>query len=124
MRASRLAGALADTYGMSLDAAKKRISRVSPPIRRFPIRLLPRKEAFLYHEDDRNSEWYWNSLIRDLRESKSIYGLALDGLLARGGLAQRQSFSVVAGSPEAQRKQVPLSGVLDNLVLCPANTRR
>ena len=116
MRSSRLAGALADTCGLSHDAAKKRVSRVSPPIRKFPIRLLPKNEAFLYHEDDRNSERFWDGLVRDLRESGSIYGLAIDGLMARGGLAQRASFNVVSGSPEAQKKQVPLSGVLDNLV--------
>ena len=116
MRAARLVRVLTKTYGLSLDAAKKRVSRVSPPIRKFPIRLLPKNEAFLYHQDDRNSERYWNCLVCALRESGSIYGLALDGLMARGGLAQRPSFNVVAGSPEAQKKQVPLSRVLGNLV--------
>ena len=115
MRASRLAAALTDRYGLSPDAARKRVSRVLPPIRKFPFRLLPKSEAFLYHEDDRNSERYWDGLLRDLRETGSIHGLAIDGLLARGGQAQRTSFGVVAGSPEAQRKQVPLSRVLDNL---------
>lgn len=115
MRASRLACALSERYGLSPVAARKRVSRVSPPIRKFPFRLLPKNEAFLYREEDRNSELYWEGLVRDLRESGSIHGLALDGLVARGGQAQRASFNVVAGSPEAQRKQVPLSGVLDNL---------
>ena len=115
MRASRLASALTGEYGLSSDAARKRVSRVSPPIRKFPIRLLPKNEAFLYREGDQNSEKFWAALLRDLRESGSIYGLALDGLMARGGLAQRASFNVVAGSPEAQKKQVPLSRVLDNL---------
>ena len=110
MRASNLAAYLADTYGLSPDAAKQRVSRASPP-----IRLLPKNEAFLYHQDDRNSESFWEALVRSLRESSSIYGLALDGLIDRGGLAQRQSFNVVAGAPEAQKKQVPLSGLLDNL---------
>ena len=116
MRASRLSGTLTETYDLSPNAAKKRVSRVSRPIRKFPIRLLPKNEAFLYHEDDRNSKRYWDGLVRDLRESGSIYGLALDGLVARGGLAQRPSFNVVAGAPEAQKKQVPLAGVLDNLI--------
>ena len=116
MRAAHLAAYLTVTYGLSHDAAKQRVSRASPPIRKFPIRLLPKNEAFLYHQDDRNSERFWEALVRSLRESSSIYGLALDGLIARGGLAQRQSFNVVAGAPEAQKKQVPLSGLLDNLV--------
>ena len=115
MRASRLAAALTDRYGLSPDAARKRVSRVLPPIRKFPFRLLPKSEAFLYHEGDRNSDRYWDGLLRDLRETRSIHGLAIDGLMARGGQAQRNSFDVVAGSPEAQKKQVPLSRVLDNL---------
>ena len=116
MRASHLAAYLTSTYGLSPDAAKQRVSRASAPILKFPIRLLPKNEAFLYHQDDRNSEKFWEALVRSLRESSSIYGLALDGLIARGGLAQRPSFNVVAGAPEAQKKQVPLSGLLDNLV--------
>ena len=115
MRASRLAAALTDRYALSPDAARKRVSRALPPIRKFPFRLLPKSEAFLYHEGDRNSERYWDGLLRDLRETGSIHGLAIDGLLARGGQAQRTSFDVVAGAPEAQRKQVPSSRVLDNL---------
>lgn len=116
MRSSRLASELVSQLGLSEDAAKKRVSRVSPPIRKFPIRLLPKNEAFLYHQDDLNSERFWHGLVRDLRETGSIYGLALDGLMARGGIAQRASFNVVSGSPEAQARQVPLSGVLANLV--------
>ena len=85
-------------------------------IHRFPIRLLPKNEAFLYHETDRNSQRFWDGLLRDLRGSDSIYGLAVDGLIARGGLARLRSFNVVAGSPVGQKKQVPLSRVLDNLV--------
>lgn len=118
MRAARLANALVDSQGLSHDAAKKRVSRVSrgsSSIRKFPIRLLPKNEAFLYHEDERNSPRFWEGLVRDLRESKSIYGLAFDGLKGRGGLAQLASFKVVSGSPEAQKKQVPLAGVLENL---------
>ena len=115
MRASRLAAMLTDRYDLTPAAARKRVSRVLPPIRKFPVRLLPRSESFLYVENQRNSERYWDSLLRDLRESGSIHGLAFDGLLARGGQAQLTSFNVVAGSPKAQKKQVPLSRVLKNL---------
>ena len=115
MRASRLAAALSDRHGLSPDAARKRVSRVSPPIKKLRVGLLPRSEAFLYHQDHRKSEWFWDCLLRDLRESGSIHGVAIDGLLARGGQAQLTSFNVVAGSPEAQKKQIPLSRVLENL---------
>lgn len=115
MRSSRLAKVLSNSHGLSDTAARKQISRAQYPVVRFPIRLLPKKEAFLYVEEDRNSDRFWTALLDDLRASGSVYGLALDGLLARGGIAQRSSFNVVSGSPVAQTKQVPLSGVIDNL---------
>lgn len=115
MRSARLAEILSKTHRLSDAAARKQISRAKYPVMRFPIRLLPKKEAFLYIEDDRNSDRFWAALLSDLRASGSVYGLALDGLLARGGIAQRSSFSVVSGSPVAQAKQVPLAGVIDNL---------
>lgn len=115
MRSARLAETLSKLHGLSDTAARKQISRARYPVMRFPIRLLPKKEAFLYIEDDRNTDRFWAALLSDLRASGSVYGLALDGLLARGGIAQRSSFGVVSGSPVAQAKQVPLSGVIDNL---------
>ena len=99
MRSSRLAGEVAKACGLSADAAKKRVSRESSPIRKLPIRLLPKNEAFLYHEDDQNSEKFWLALVRDLRESGSVYGLALDGLMARGSIAQRSSLSTKLRPP-------------------------
>ena len=100
---------------ISVDAARQRVSRARPPIHKFSIPLLPKKEAFLYHQDDWESERFWEGLVRDLRETRSIYGFALYGLQARGGRAQRASFDVICGSPKAQRKQVPLARVLERL---------
>ena len=115
MRSSRLVQELTHRESISVDAAKKRVSRTQPPIRKFPIRLLPKNEAFLYLQNDQNSDGFWDGLVRDLDETHSIYGLALFGLMARGGLARQASFNVISGAPEAQKKQVPLARVLDTL---------
>jgi hypothetical protein len=90
--------------GLSAEAARQRVSRVAPPIRRFPIPLLPKREAFLYLEKDRNSERYWQNFIRDLRASGSVYAAALDGMIARGGMIRADQFKAVSGAPVMPRK--------------------
>lgn len=107
MRSSRLVDGLFKTESISVDAAKQRVSPAQPPIHKFLTRLLPKNEAFLYHQADWKSERFWEGLVRDLRETRSIYGLALYGLIARGGLAQRTSFDVICGSPKAPKKANP-----------------
>lgn len=115
MRSSRLVKRLVDSSKVTTDAARKQISRIRSPIYRFPIRLFPKNESFLYRDIDRNSERFWNALVRDLRESGSVHGLAIDGLAAKGGIAQIAGFKVVSGAPEAQKKQVPVAGVIQRL---------
>ena len=114
MRSSRLAGHLASKLSIAGDAARKQISRVRAPVCRLPY-MLPKRESFLYREDDWGTEKYWLALLADLRESGSIYGMAIDGLVARGGLAQAASFKVVSGAPVAQKGQVPVEGVIKRL---------
>jgi len=37
-----------------------------------PYQLLPKSEAFIYRDTDRNSERFWSALVSDLRETNSI----------------------------------------------------
>ena len=71
-RAARLAKLLQDSNGLGAAAARKRISRVRPPIRRYPLPLLPKREAFLYLEEDRNGQRFWDNLVNDLRDSAGM----------------------------------------------------
>ena len=71
---------------IALRADRKRISRIKPPVRRFPVQLFPKGESFLYLEQQRSSERFWTSLHAALRDANSICGYAIDGLLARGGV--------------------------------------
>ena len=115
MRSSRLGGFIAKKYALNGESARKQVSRLTGPVLRLPYKLLPKNEAFLYRSEDRNTAKYWEALQRDLRETGAVYGMALDGLEARGGIAQTASFSVVTGAPVRQRKQVPIHGVLQRL---------
>ncbi len=85
--------------GMTAEAARQRISRAQPPVHRFPIPMLPKREAFLYLKEDRNSERFWDNFMRDLRATGSVFGIAIDGMIARGGFIKKNDFSVISSAP-------------------------
>jgi hypothetical protein len=121
-RSARLAEALQAEFGITAVTARKRVSRAIPPIRRFPIPMLPKRESFLYHQDQRSTEVFWTNFIRDLRDTNSIYAAALDGLVARGGVVPVDEFAVISGAPLALQKQVSSSAVAERL--CKAGAIR
>jgi hypothetical protein len=114
-RSSAVAARLQDEFGLTPEAARKRLSRIRAPLRSFPIPLLPKREAFLYRQQDRNTERFWTNLHRDLRETESVMGAAIDGLAARGGIVSADEFAVISGAPVKQLKQVPSALVLNRL---------
>lgn len=85
--------------GVSAEAARQRVARVRRPVFRFPLRLLPKNEAFLYLDHQRTAELFWTNFLRDMRETGSIYGIAIDGLLARGSVISPEEFAVISGAP-------------------------
>ena len=102
-RSSLIVAALVQ-QGASPEAARQSVARAKPPIRRFPVPMLPKREAFLYLEKDRNSERFWDNFVRDLRKSNSAFAAAIDGMIARGGLIQAEQFSVISGATALPRK--------------------
>ena len=105
-RSARLVDSLTRQLNISSQAVRQRLSRARTPVERYPGRLLPRGEAFFYLRDQRNTERFWNNLLRDLRETGAVYGCAIDGLKARGGIVPVDEFAVVSGAPLALKKQV------------------
>lgn len=97
-RSSTVVAALRE-HGLTAVAARQRVSRARPPVFSFPLRLLPKREAFLYLHGQRNSEQFWNNFMRDLRTSGSVYGAAIDAISARGGMVTKEGFRVVSGAP-------------------------
>lgn len=90
--------------GSSPEAARKRVSRVGKPVCRFPIPMLPKREAFLYLKDDRNSERFWQNFIRDMRASNSLFAASIDGMIARGGLVSVSQFASTTGATVIPQK--------------------
>ncbi len=115
MRAKRLAETLVRQLQISAPAARQRLSRSRMPIKRHSG-LLPKKEAFFFLATQRKNEQYWTNLLRDLREVGSIYGYAMDGLAARGGIVPVDEFAVVSGAPLMLKKQVSSRQVADVLL--------
>lgn len=119
-RSTRLTEALQREFGLTPAAARKRVSRARAPILRFPVPLLPKRESFLYLEDQRSTELFWTNFIRDLRETNSVYGAALDALAARRGVVRVDEFPVISGAPLALKKQVSSNVVASTLVAAGA----
>ena len=114
-RSSRLSEILQAEFGATAEAARKRLSRAKPPVRSFPFSLLPKREAFMYLEDDRGTDRYWTNFHDALRETDSVYAAAIDGVIARGGIVAVDEFAVISGAPNQQRRHVPANLVLDRL---------
>jgi hypothetical protein len=103
--------------GVLPDAARKRISRAKAPIRSFPVPLFPKGARFLYLQKERETERFWSSMLRDLRATGSVYGMALDGLLARKGAILSEEFGVISGATAVPiKKQVTSDTVLQRLM--------
>jgi hypothetical protein len=115
-RSSRIVQALIEQFKIDPATARKRVSRVVTPIYRFPIPLLPKREAFLYHKDQRKTERFWTNLLGDLRETNSVFGAALDALAARRGVVAADQFAVISGAPLALKGQTAASRVADTLI--------
>jgi hypothetical protein len=118
-RSSLIVAAL-QSGGLSAEAARQRVSRAVLPgqsLHRFPIPLLPKREHFLYLQDDRNSERFWRNFLRDLRASGSVFGAAIDGIIARDGLVTVEGFAVISGAPVIPQKgQVSVEIVAKRLI--------
>ena len=88
-RTERLVTTLTQSLNISPEAARQRLSRARTPVERYPGLLLPRREAFFYLSKQHNSEIYWDNLLRDLRETGTVYACAIDGLRARAAVSYR-----------------------------------
>ena len=103
--------------GVKAPAARQRVSRAGEGIRSFPIPLLPKREAFLYLDKDRNGDRFWRNFLRDLRATGSVYSAAIDGLVARGGMIPADEFATISGAPIiTQKGQVHVERLVSRLI--------
>lgn len=105
-RSSKIAELLQINTGISPENSRQRLSRAGGKILKFPIPLLPNRETFIYLQQQRNDERFWINFQGALRETNSVYGAAIDGLIARGGIVHIDDFAVISGAPIALKGQV------------------
>lgn len=116
---------LTDSQGVSPEAARKRVSRIATPIERFPVPMLPKGESFVYTRAQRTEEWFWPNFLISMRDSNSIFGVALDGLVARKGAVRVSEFPVVSGATTNPIKgQLTADSVAERLIRAGAVGRR
>lgn len=101
--------------GMTAAAARKRISRLSPGVKRLAFLPFARNARFLYLENDFGSPRYWGALITALLDTRSAYGLALAALRQRGGIMPLQHFPIACGAPLRQKRHLSPETILQRL---------
>lgn len=114
-RSSLVAEHLKSTLSMTPATARQQISRSGKHVKRLNG-ILPKKEAFLYLEDEAWSDRFVDRLIGALRETGSSYGYALDGLSARRGTVLVDEFAVISGSADRQKGRIPNDAIISRLV--------
>ncbi|MFW8609896.1 hypothetical protein [Rhizobium beringeri] len=115
-RSSFITGLLKSQHGINDVNARKQLSRARGEILRFPVPLLPKREAFFYRKSQRTTEQLWTNYLDALRETGSVYGAAIDAMNRRGGLIPAAEFPVISGAPLALSKQVSTSRVAETLI--------
>lgn len=90
-------------------AARKRIQRSS--VHRAAVSF-PHNDRFLYLQSQFGTEKYFERLAAAMAESRSIFGVALSSIAARGGIVPFSHFATVSGSPERLKKHLSTESVL------------
>jgi hypothetical protein len=101
--------------GLSPAAARQRVSRGAPQIKRLAHLPFARKARFLYHQDDYASPLYWERLYAAIFETNGPYARALGAVQAREAVPVSH-FLGACGAPIAQKKQLSAETVMDRLV--------
>jgi hypothetical protein len=96
---SFIARHLSEGTGVSNDYARKIIQRAGPNVLALREIRFPRNEQFLYLEEHYQSESFWRSLLEAFDASGSVYGLAVNSLIARQGIVPLAQFGIMSGSP-------------------------
>lgn len=91
--------------GISDEAARQKISRVSKQVKKLHGNLFPRRASFFYLENHENTAEFFENLVAALKETSSIHYGAIVALAARGGKTSLEKFRVLSGAPTMRKKQ-------------------
>lgn len=107
---------LVERHRLTPEAARQRISRQPPPVKRLAYLKFPRNARFVYLQEQYGSPCFWDALVRALLESSPAYGGAIAALRQRGDLMPKPHFFIACGSPLAQQRHLSPQTVLERLI--------
>lgn len=110
-----LSEVLVKNYGVTPAAARQRVSRGAPEIKRLAHLPFARKARFLYHQDEFASPRYWDCLYQAIFATNGPYARALGAAQARKATPTAH-FLAACGAPIAQKKQISAQTVLDRMI--------
>lgn len=85
--------------GVSSVAARQRIHRAKPPVKKLEGIQLPGRQKFVYLESQFGTPGFYASLTAVLEDSGSAYGVFINGLKARGGMIRKEFSPIASGLP-------------------------
>ncbi|WP_414615703.1 hypothetical protein ACSYS8_000313 [Stenotrophomonas muris] len=106
---------LVSKRGMTPAAARQRVSRGDPQVKRLAHLPFARRARFTYHQDDYASPRYWDRLHAAIFAVNGPYARALGAVQAREVVPEAH-FLAVCGAPLAQKKQISAATLLQRLV--------
>lgn len=112
---TELTARLVAEHGLTAEAARKRVSRGFPGLKRLAYLPFPRKARFLYLQGQYRSSWYWRTLKQAILCSSSSYSPALASLLQRDGIMPKSHFTIACGAPIRQKKHLSAETILIRL---------
>ncbi|MFN9504973.1 MAG: hypothetical protein ACK57J_10525 [Rubrivivax sp.] len=112
---TELAQHLVAMEGLKPEAARKRIARTIPGVKKLAYLPFPRNARFVYLQEQYGAPWFWDALEEALLATSPAYGGAIAALRQRGDLMPKPHFTIACGSPLAQKRHLAPQTVLDRL---------
>lgn len=98
MLSGRLGKKLADEKGIGLEAARQRLCRTRPPIRKITLGY-KNNQSFVYLQEHFNTDRYWNAVKLSLKNSSKAYYALLNSCFFHSGFAKKSQLAAYGFSP-------------------------
>ena len=112
---NKLAEYLTQKYGITPAAARQKISRAGPAVKRLSHLPFARRVRFMYLQQDYASPRYWHNLFQAIYDTNGPYARALGAVEVRR-VVPLADFDSACGSPIAQKKHIGARTVLQRMM--------
>lgn len=107
---------LVSEYGMSSLAARKAISRATPPVRKLISINFDNNQKFIYLEQQFNREYYLEAVLEHMKKQSKAYYAFVQALIFHNGFLDKKQLTAYTFSPIKPLKgHRPASKIIDDL---------